>query len=134
MLRVGIAVLLMFTLVSCVHTPLTRIAAEDFGTGSFTICGNSQARAADLKAKALYVCPGGPTPVRCAEQSYGSVGGGYAYQYGNSAVADAYSEKLFVGLIRSRGQSDYAIARCSTALSNSAGEAYPMAECMRCWL
>jgi len=39
-----------------------------------------------------------------------------------------------VGLIRSRGQCDYAAALTTAARSNSAGEAYPMAECIRCWL
>jgi hypothetical protein len=38
----------------------------------------------------------------------------------------------FVSLIRFGGQFDYAACCIGSARSNSAGETYPIAECMRC--
>ena len=49
----------------------TRVASQDFTTGSLVICGNKYAELADLSAKAAQTCKN-PQILRCAEQKYGS--------------------------------------------------------------
>ena len=67
-----------------------------------------------------------------------STSGYYAWKRRPPTAHEVADQKLRgqireLGLIRFGGQFDYA-ATPRAALSNSAGEAYPMAECIRSWL
>jgi hypothetical protein len=87
MFRFGVAALLMFALVGCVKT---RIAAQDFQSGTFTVCGNNHAAISDLNAKAAEQCPSGARPLRCAEEKYGTASYAHANAYGGQGYANAY--------------------------------------------
>jgi hypothetical protein len=91
MRRFAVAVFAGLTLAACVKT---RVAAQDFTTGTFTICGNNKAGMEDLHAKARETCPAGPRPLRCAEQVYGSTGSAYANAYGSSGYGVSSSHAL----------------------------------------
>jgi hypothetical protein len=79
MLRLGVAALFMFALVGCVKT---RVAAQDFQSGTVTICGNKNAQLSDLNAKAAEQCPAA-RPLRCAEEKYGTQTHSTASVYGD---------------------------------------------------
>jgi hypothetical protein len=83
MLRLGVAALFMFILVGCVKT---RVAAQDFQSGTVTICGNKNAQMSDLNAKAAEQCPSAHA-VRCAEEIYGTQSHSTASAYGNQNYA-----------------------------------------------
>jgi hypothetical protein len=82
--RFAVVVLAGFTLAGCVST---HVAAQDFTTGHFTICGNNKASMEDLNAKAQQTCSAGPKPLRCAEQAYGSKTHSTGSAYGQSGFA-----------------------------------------------
>jgi hypothetical protein len=84
MSRFALAVLAGFTLAGCVST---HVAAQDFTTGHFTICGNNKAGMEDLNAKARETCPAGPKPLRCAEQAYATQTHSSGSAYGQSGFA-----------------------------------------------
>jgi hypothetical protein len=100
MLRLGIAVLLMFALVGCAST---RVAAQDFQARTFRICGNRYAQMSDLNtAASIYLrdmqnvkdwCPAART-VRCADERYGSTSSVYVGGYGNHAYGVGESTDL----------------------------------------
>ncbi|MGO8969609.1 MAG: hypothetical protein ACLQDQ_08560 [Myxococcaceae bacterium] len=61
-------------LLSCASEPV--VTAQNYKTGVFTVCGNSQASKVDLAQRAAKVCTtAAPTVVRCtADVKYPTVG------------------------------------------------------------
>jgi hypothetical protein len=96
MLRIVSAAVVMLAVTGCVKT---RVAAQDFQSGTFTICGNNHAAMSDLNAKAAEQCPNGARPLRCAEDKYGTATVANAHAYGGPGYANAYGTSTTKALI-----------------------------------
>jgi hypothetical protein len=94
-MRLASAAIVMIGLAGCVKT---RVAAQDFQSGTFTICGNNHAAIGDLNAKASEQCPSAK-PLRCAEDKYGTQTHSTASVYGGQGYANGYGSSTTKALI-----------------------------------
>jgi hypothetical protein len=81
-LLLGAAVLLA----GCTHV---HVAAVDYTTNQFAVCGSDYAWQLDLDKKAGEACSAGPTTLQCFEQSQGSATTAVVNgRYGFAATSD----------------------------------------------
>ncbi len=63
-------VMFALSMAACGHK--VRVTTQDFATGTFVVCGKKGISNDVLTQKAVEVCPGGATLVKCGSQAFAS--------------------------------------------------------------
>ncbi|MEI6226675.1 MAG: hypothetical protein WCS72_18170 [Deltaproteobacteria bacterium] len=61
-------VMFALSMAACGHK--MQVTSQDFATGTFVVCGKKGIANEELSQKALGVCPGGPTIIKCGPPGF----------------------------------------------------------------